>query len=119
MSWSETDARAHLLAVARKHKITVVWRARGWRHYEANVTTRLVFIGAPRTPRDYLAALHEMGHVASRHARGAMNRKAHLTEEGAAWDWAIAHASPEHLRQVTRRHAAEIGGAWASYIVTG
>lgn len=119
MSWSKTDARIDLERVARKHRITIVWRARGWRHYEASVTTRLVFIGEVHSPREYLAALHEMGHIASRHARGAMNRKAVLTEEAAAWDWAVTHADPTLLDYLTTRHKAEIGGAWATYIVTG
>lgn len=119
MSWSRTDATLHLEATARRHKILIAWRRRTWRRYEAHVDTRMVFIGEPHTARDYLAALHEMGHIVSRHSVAAGKRKDCLTEEAAAWDWALRNASVSMREHLTERHRREIGGAWATYIPTG
>lgn len=118
MSLQIEKAERHLEDLAREHKITIHWRARKWTNFEVHPGTRMVFIGRPTTPIRYLAGLHEMGHIVSLAARSA--RRGHeLTEEAAAWDWALDNADPQLMPNDFTDIRAAVGRAWASYLVVG
>ena len=111
-------AEAHILALARDNRITVHWRRRAWKHFEAHPGTRMIFVGSPTTPIRYLAALHEMGHILSPAALAAQ-RGHQLTEEAAAWDWALDHALPELMPNDFTEIRELVGMAWSSYLIVG
>ena len=112
------DRERHLIQVARENNIQVEWRRRTWMNYEAHLTTRMVFIGKPTSDIRYLAGLHEMGHILSPAARAAHRHHA-LTEEAAAWDWALDHADPRLMPDDYTEIRELVGKAWSSYLVVG
>lgn len=111
-------AEKHLLALAREHKVMLHWRTRRWTKFEAHLNTRMVFVGKPTSAIRYLAALHEIGHIVSPVARSA--RRGHLlTEEAAAWDWALDNADPQLMPDDFGEIRRQVGRAWSTYLVVG
>lgn len=110
-------AEVHLTKVASKHGILIHWRRRAWTKFEAHITTKMVWIGKPTNAIRYLGALHEMGHIVSKAARDAAKRGQDLTEEAAAWDWALAQADPAIVGEITPDDRTQLALAWASYFV--
>ena len=106
-------AREHLLRLARRHGIEIAWRPeRRWYESECHVGHRIMWVREPKILMDYLAALHEFGHMVCPRAAAAGNHIA--TEEAAAWDWALAHMPRPFRQQLTGKHYDLMGGAWAS-----
>ncbi len=110
-------AEAHLTKVASQNGILIHWRRRAWTKFEAHITTKMVWIGKPTSAIRYLGALHEMGHIASKQARDAQKRGHDLTEEAAAWDWALGKADAGIVGEITPDDRTQLALAWASYFV--
>lgn len=109
------DARTHLLRLAKRHGIQVVWRSRlHWSEYECHPSTKIVFVAKPRTIMDYLACLHEFGHLLCPHADLARDYGHLIMEEAAAWLWAVEHLPLR--KRLKKWHYATLGWAWASHI---
>lgn len=112
----KTDlAEAHLKKLASSHGILIHWRRRAWTKFEAHVETKMIWVGRPTTPIRYLGALHEIGHIVSKPARDARARAHYLTEEAAAWDWALAHANWHLTGEIAPDDRTQLALAWASY----
>lgn len=110
-------ARGHLLRLAKRHGIQVVWRNRlHWTEYECHPGTKMVFVAKPQSLMDYLACLHEFGHLVCPHADMARDYGHLSMEEAAAWSWAVK-ALPKPLRKRLRTwHYGQLSRAWASHI---
>lgn len=122
-------ADEHISALARKHRIRVR-RTKTWATSEAELISRQVFIPArTRTTVDYLASLHEIGHLVD---PAASNRDKKYRDnfprgnrrdtqydlmivEAAAWAWALKHALPAVLKTVSRAEWRRIGNCWVSH----
>lgn len=68
---------------------------------------------------DYLCALHEIGHIASKRAQRKDDMPCGADEinvEGAAWAWAADRAMPEIVAKMSESEWAGIGSAMVSYI---
>lgn len=120
-------AKDHLVDLAREHHIEIHW-TKEWRTAECDHGTRQAFLPALiRSALDYLTALHELGHLVdgvaldssnafeALHARRDRHYRRTL-EEAAAWAWAVRHARPTLLQQMTPRHWAKVGWCWATYV---
>jgi len=118
-------AEAHVNDLAERYHIRVR-RSKEWATSEAELTTRQVFI--PRQIRngiDYLAALHEIGHIVDPAARQRDVRAAAVTgrraeyekllNEAAAWAWAVKNARPSILEAFTKTDWRRMGHCWAGY----
>lgn len=106
-------SRTHLLRLAKRNDIEIAWRPeRRWYEFECHVGQRVMWVREPRSLMDYLAALHEFGHLIGPRAQAAYGHVA--TEEAAAWDWALVHIPTRFRRRLTRRHYDLVGSAWAS-----
>jgi hypothetical protein len=91
----------------------------GWTKAEAWVEERAVRVPAIRSGRDYLVALHELGHILSPHARGLHEAGVLYDEiscEGYAWAWAAAHAEPALAIAISAREWALAGKGFVSYL---
>jgi hypothetical protein len=108
-------AERHLTKVASRHGILIHWRRRAWAKFEAHIETKMVWIGKPTSAIRYLGALHEMGHIVSKVARDANKREHALTEEAAAWDWALGAADPRLVGEIRPEDRSQLALAWASY----
>lgn len=120
-------ATEHIDQLAAEHRITVR-RSKTWLTSEADIPTRQVFVAAKlRTATDYLASLHEIGHIVDRTARAHRDRqftarrheryREALVEEAAAWAWAVEHALPAMRRAMTQADWRRVGDAWLTYAV--
>ncbi len=109
-------AELHLITLAREHRIQIEWRRRPWTKFESHPGTRMVFVGSPTSPIRYLGALHEMGHIVSPMARQTQ-RGHNLTEEAAAWDWALDLLDQGDVTAVRPDDRTQLALAWASYFV--
>lgn len=97
--WPRKDAERHLRRIARKHGIRVHWvKGRNWIHEaEAYEAARQISIPRPHNQRQYLVALHEMGHIlgpmpnSSRGDWPGSPGTFLMAMEGAAWGWAVEH----------------------------
>lgn len=122
-------AEEHINALAARHRITVR-RTKEWSTSEADLLSRQVFIAKRiRSGIDYLAALHEIGHIVDRTARRRDLRfcNAHEREPGrqvgyerllleaAAWAWAIKNARPVILQGFTKGDWRLVGNCWIGY----
>lgn len=122
-------ADEHVTALARRHRIRVR-RTKTWATSEAELVSRQVFIPArTRTAVDYLAALHEIGHLVDPAASNrdkkyrdnfprSTRREAQydlMIVEAAAWAWALKHALPAVLKNVSRAEWRRIGNCWVSH----
>lgn len=120
-------AEEHVNELAEKHRI-YVRRSRTWDTSEADGVTMMVQIPKViRTGTDYLAALHEIGHlvdpVAREHemrwsrSKGKRHTDAEtLMVEAAAWAWAVRNAKPAILKAVTKADWRRVGMCWASWL---
>lgn len=84
---------AHLRVTAELHGVRIVNQPGYTEDARAWIPQRLVKIGTIDSERDYLVALHELGHVVCQHAPARREGVTHrvLSEELEAWQWALAH----------------------------
>lgn len=122
-------AEKHIDELAAKHRI-YVRRSRAWDTSEAALTTMMVMIPKQiRTGTDYLAALHEIGHLVDPDAREldvlrsrkeGKKRVSDMMEtalnEAAAWAWAVQNAEPRILKAFTKADWKRIGCCWVSWL---
>lgn len=120
-------AEEHINAVAEQHRI-YVRRCATWDGSEADPVTRMVMVPKTiRTGTDYLAALHEIGHlvdpIAREHetrysrSKGKRNHDSEtLLIEAAAWAWAAREAKPGILKAFTKADWRRIGMCWVSWL---
>jgi len=111
-------AAKHLATLAARHRIKMTYRNSGW---QAIPSTRQAWVPDPTTAKRYLAALHELGHIASSTARRRGNQDypalgVEVLVEGAAWAWATAVADPALLADVPRKEWAEVFAYMGSYL---
>lgn len=100
--WSRKLAEAHLRELGAQHDIDISWFKGDWRDSEARYVGRSVKIQHPYTPRTYLAALHEFGHLLSPFAKRYWNTPSpemHMAVEAVAWHWALANSHPQLLKR--------------------
>lgn len=123
-------ADEHIATLGRRHRV-IVHRTKTWATSEAEITYRQVWVPARiRTGMDYMAALHELGHIIDPAARKreVVYQTAHdsgesrrgikyelLLLEAAAWAWAVKTALPSILRSITPAEWSRIGKCWASH----
>jgi hypothetical protein len=118
-------AEEHINALAERHRIKVR-RSKEWATSEADISSRQVFIPRKiRTGIDYLASLHEIGHIVDPAARrrdqrelGSTGRSGQyeaLLMEAAAWAWALKNARPVILQAFTKTDWRRVGTCWASF----
>jgi hypothetical protein len=113
-------ARAHIEALATKHRITLSWLTRGWLKAHAYPPLRTAIVPRVTSGLRYLVALHELGHVADRGARYWQDHEAGYglsVCEGYAWAWAAEHRSPDI--PVTQADWAEAAALLAGYWAYG
>jgi len=120
-------AERHINELAEQHRI-YVRRSRTWDTSEADSVTRMVQVPKQiRTGTDYMAALHEIGHlvdpIAREHemrysrSKGKRNTDAEtLMVEAAAWAWAARVAKPQILKAMTKADWRRIGCCWVSWL---
>lgn len=121
-------AEEHINALAERHKI-YVRRNKKWDTSEADMITMMIMVPTKiRTGIDYLATLHEMGHLVdpiareheTRRLRSKGKGKNHkdaevLLVEAAAWAWAIRNARKSVLKGFTKADWRKVGMCWASW----
>lgn len=107
--WRRNIAEVHLVTIAKRNGIRIEWvKGRDWMEqagaYEA---AKQVDIPHPHTARQYLVALHELGHLLGVLRSTGRGDSQYDTTPGAwiylneasAWAWAIEHihSDLEHL----------------------
>jgi antirestriction protein ArdC len=120
-------AEEHINELAEKYRIRVRRWSKPWEASEAELTSRQVFIPVKfKHGIDYLAALHEMGHIVDRVARGHERRLDRATTgkqagydmlviEASAWAWALKTARPALVAAMTKTDWRRIGLCWAGH----
>lgn len=105
--WPRKRAEIHLEWLGQEHGVQVAWLKAGAHWTTASATPGrwpVVHVPKPNTPRQYLVALHEFGHVLSDLAReldtAAHSEERYIACEGAAWAKAIELADLEILRLI-------------------
>lgn len=112
--------RDHVLRLAAEGNVQVTWTRTGWRKAMAFIEPHPhIYVPEIRRPRDYLFALHELGHVLSPDAvdlweRG--DRYSVILCEGAAWAWASAKADPRLLRHLRKKDWDTVAYAYRTYL---
>lgn len=118
-------AAAHIRQLAKTHKIKIHW-TKTYESSEADLATRQVFV-PKRLDRgiDYLAALHEIGHIVDsvatqvqpsfRYATGRDMDYEYLITEAAAWAWALRVALKDVTKGCTKGDWRKVGECWASH----
>lgn len=122
-------AEEHVRELAEQHRVRLRW-TKEWNTSEVNIPSRQAFI--PRRLRlgiEYLAALHELGHLVDRRSRTHRHRweyaagkdvdYEHLLDEAAAWAWALRAAKPSVLEGMTKTDWRRLGACWASHASGG
>lgn len=96
--WKRNTAYVHLTTLAKKHGVKLRWvGGPGWlTKSEASYVARLVHIPRPYNPRQYLTALHELGHILGpfqvREEVDHLSATAYqILSEAGAWAWAVEH----------------------------
>lgn len=102
---------AHVESLARAHNVRLCPSSR--RHAQALVRSRLAAIPRPiRSSKDYIVALHELGHVVC--GKDGLDcwvpawmdgSEGTLVDETRAWRWAFQHALPELMTPAAERYA--------------
>ena len=84
---------AHLRVTAELHGVSIVNQPGYTEDARAWIIRRIVKIGTIDSERDYLVALHELGHIVLQHEPDRCEGVTHrvLREELEAWKWALAH----------------------------
>lgn len=111
-------ARTHLRQLAAEMGVTIVWVS-GYTLAEAWVDERTACLPRIRSGRDYLVALHELGHILSPHAAGLVDAGVLYDEiscEGYAWAWAASHADPVIADSISARDWALAAKCFTSYL---
>jgi hypothetical protein len=112
---------AHVTALAVEHGITLTW-VRSWRLAEAFPEERTAYVPVIRRPRDYLFALHELGHTADPLAVELLHdttQRGAIVCESAAWAWVSEVAKPALLRHVRAEDWNAVAYAWRTYLAEG
>lgn len=117
------DAEKQLKRLAKSNDIAIRWIAgRNWLYEaEAYARARLVRIPRPNNARQYLTALHEMGHVMTYHLipSNASASERRLMDEAAAWGWAMDHIDHTFERALAESdYHAIIGRGFATHCWT-
>lgn len=114
------DAEEQIVSLAKANDVSIRWIAgRDWYYEsEAYARARLVRIPKPYNARQYLTALHEIGHVCTYHLvpTNATHTERQLMDEAAAWGWAMDHI--DHLFERSLAEAdyhAVIGKGFATH----
>lgn len=124
--WPRKLAQAHLLTLAARHDVEIVWRLLSEHdNMEASIAARTVWVPRPYNFRMYLIALHEFGHILSplavklhyANTTGTADLQGYLACEGAAWGWAAENIDPDLAPWMGKRGAA--GHGWAGYASIG
>lgn len=98
--WKRNVAEVHLRTLCRTHGIAIRYvRGRNWMHLsESSETARQVHIPHPNNARQYLVALHEIGHLLGPIGVSSRNDYPdwgspmhHILCEASAWGWAVEH----------------------------
>lgn len=114
-----TIAHLHLLSLAKKHRIHVTFITT-IEDAHSYPSAREAIVPFPVTGADYLIALHEFGHVASRmssrHSDSGTTDKV-LVCEGAAWAWAANNLHPELASKLRASDFNYAGACWLSHFV--
>lgn len=106
-------ATEHLELLAERHGVEINWITGAWKEAEAFYATRQVWVPKPWSRALYLVALHEFGHIVSDLARSLWDTDdpdSDLACEAAAWGWAVHHAAPELMCNVTWDDLRYLGG---------
>jgi hypothetical protein len=106
----------HVERLARRLGATVVFSSRAvYNVAQLNAVvdydTRRVTGPIITSAVEYLAHLHELGHLASR-----SKSSDEVVDEGAAWAWAAKRADPEIMSRMTAASWALVGAAFTSYV---
>lgn len=111
----------HVQDLADEHGIPVTWKP-GWRNAEAFPSIPAITVPVIRSPRDYLVALHELGHVLSPESAslhdtpGPMWSYLGIVSEGAAWAWAATAAKPALVRHFRAKDWDAVAYAFRTYL---
>lgn len=111
------EATEHVEKLCQRRGITVRWRP-GVAPF-AVVEQRRIEVPPIVRASDYLCALHEIGHIASKRARRKNDTAKGADEinvEAAAWAWAAGRAAPEIVAKMSETEWASIGSALISYL---
>lgn len=111
------EATEHVEKLCQRRGIAVRWRV-GVAPY-AVVEQRRIEIRPIVRASDYLCALHEIGHIASKRAQRKDDTAKGADEirvEAAAWAWAADRAYPEVVAKMSESEWADIACAMVSYI---
>jgi hypothetical protein len=88
--------RKHVIELADLHAVSLTW-VTYWRQAESWPELSEAVVPEIRDARDYVVAMHELGHCLDPLARSWHDRTdpyGILVSEGAAWAWAAANALP-------------------------
>lgn len=107
----------HVETVASRNRVKVRF-TRTLLTAEAVLLTRQAFVPKITRGIEYLAALHEIGHICDRSARSWHERpgvRSEMMNEAAAWGWAVEHADPYLLSKLNAADWRHVGALWATY----
>jgi hypothetical protein len=117
--WKRNVAEVHIRTLARRHGIAIRYlRGRNWMEdAESSESAQLVHIPHPNNARQYLVALHELGHligpvgVSTRDEHPDWSSDTfHLITEAAAWGWAVEHIHGDLDRSIAHLDFAKTVG---------
>lgn len=114
MSWSADAAGDAVEKLARRYRIKVWWVAPDGP--EAHIGTRQIWANPTIREYDYLAALHELGHIVDPDAKRLHAKGNTLPCEAAAWQWAIDHLDPLLVTRLSKATRKRVRNAWATYL---
>lgn len=97
--------------------------ANAWEKAEAEPFTRTVWLPRPTNMRNYLSALHELGHICDPEAYRLRNygqdARLMLAMESYAWGWGFNMIAPEVRERVTKSDIVWMGKCIASHLDPG
>lgn len=114
----------HVERLARRLGATIVFSTRACYYRDDQVDAVVDYdtrrIDGPHitSALEYLAILHELGHLTTGYTPDTPNyfgRKA-IVDEGAAWAWAAERADPEIMAHMPASGWALVGAAFVTYV---
>jgi hypothetical protein len=124
--WKRNVATVHLNTIAKRNGIKIRWvKGRNWMEDSgAYEVAKMVYMPRPYTAKQYLVALHELGHLlgtlksSGRHELNVDSTPGAYIylAEASAWAWAIEHTHPELEEAIMRGdYAATVGAGMTSH----
>lgn len=96
--------RQHIYQLAREHNVEVREHASRLDDSYAQTELRYLYVPPINSQLTYMAALHELGHLASGHVGSAiLPPRDILRQEGEAWQWALAHTMTRRIQPAVAR----------------